>query len=75
MGNIHKQFGGSGLVGSMLSLDGIDCSAVYPNDLDSSNHGSHERDNSTIKRERERNRASKVQRRKDRSCRSITNKI
>ena len=56
MGNIHKQFGGSGLVGSMLSLDGIDCSAVYPNDLDSSNHGNHERDNSTINRERERER-------------------
>ena len=29
MGNIHKQFGGSGLAGSMLSLDGIDCNIAY----------------------------------------------
>ena len=28
MVNIHKQFGGTGL-GSMLSLDGIDCNNAY----------------------------------------------
>ena len=33
MVNIHKQFGGTGL-GSMLSLDGIDCNAVYASEVE-----------------------------------------
>ena len=36
MANIHKQFGGTDL-GSMLSLDGIDCNTAYNNQNEDEN--------------------------------------
>ena len=59
MGNIHKQFGGSGLAGSMLSLDGIDCNIAYATGMenedltrDSNNNlGNHIHDSDNSRRE------------------------
>ena len=59
MGNIHKQFGGSGLAGSMLSLDGIDCNIAYATGMenedlvrDSNNNlGNHISDSDNSRRE------------------------
>lgn len=42
MVNIHKQFGGTGL-GSMLSLDGIDCNAVYASEVEEERESAREK--------------------------------
>lgn len=42
MVNIHKQFGGTGL-GSMLSLDGIDCNAVYASEVEEEGESAREK--------------------------------